>query len=168
MLPNIREHSLVVAEVAVWLGRELQDAGIVLNLDLIEAGALLHDLGKTACLGSLRNHAEWGAVALEELGLRELADIVREHIYLSVAADSRAVREAEVVHYADKRVLHDRVVSVAERFADLKVRYGRTAEAITRLTMLETQTLGLEHKLFAPLPAQPQDLLRINHWWREP
>jgi hypothetical protein len=78
------------------------------------------------------------------------------------------VREAEVVHYADKRVLHDRVVSVAERFADLKVRYGRTAEAIARLNLLETQTLELEHKLFSPLPAQPQDVLNINHWWREP
>jgi len=168
MLPNIREHSLVVAEVAVWLGRALNNASINLNLDLIEAGALLHDLGKTACLGGAGNHAEWGAEALLRLGLKELAEIVREHVVLAPNGDPRPVREAEVVYYADKRVLHSRVVSVTERFADLKVRYGRTPQAVSRLTALETQTLALEHKLFEPLPAHPDDLLRINHWWREP
>ena len=52
--------------------------------------------------------------------------------------DPRPLREAEVVNYADKRVLHARVVSLAERFADLKVRYGRTPEALVRINPMES------------------------------
>ncbi len=51
MLPHIRDHSLLVTEVAGFLGQVLLAAGFELNLPLIEAGALLHDLGKTPCLG---------------------------------------------------------------------------------------------------------------------
>ena len=38
-----------------------------------------------------------------------------------------------MVNYADKRVLHETVVTLEERFADLKVRYGRTPEALARI-----------------------------------
>ena len=167
MLPNIREHSLTVAAVARWLGQALHDAGVILDLELIEAGALLHDLGKTACLGTDRNHADWGARLVEDLGLPEVAAIVREHVVLAPAPPPRPIREAEVVHYADKRVLHVGIVSVAERFADLQVRYGRTPEARRRLRVLEADTLALEWQIFADLPVRPDDALTINHCWRE-
>ena len=58
MLPHIREHSLLVTAVALRVGTSLQEAGVPLHLPLIEAGALLHDIGKTPCLGTSRNHAE--------------------------------------------------------------------------------------------------------------
>ncbi|MBM4283899.1 MAG: HD domain-containing protein [Deltaproteobacteria bacterium] len=168
MLPHIREHSLVVAEAAVWVGRALVEAGCALDLALIEAGALLHDLGKTPCLGTGHNHAEWGYAALATLGLPEVAQIVREHVILAAGRKSGPVHETEVVHYADKRVLHVRVVSVAERFQDLHVRYGRTPEAVARLDHLRVKTLALEGKLFQPLTVQPHDLLKLNGGRREP
>ena len=72
-------------------------------------GALLHDLGKTACLGTLNNHAELGADILEDLGYPDVAQVVREHVHLDGdILDPRPLREAEVVNYADKRVLHTR------------------------------------------------------------
>jgi hypothetical protein len=67
-----------------------------------------------------------------------------------------------VVNYADKRVLHDRVVSLGERFADLMVRYGRTPEARARIAVMELRTQVLEEKLFAPLSLTPPDLLKVN------
>ena len=54
MLPNIREHSFRVMEVAGFLGEALAEAGFDLNLPLVTVGALLHDLGKTQCLGTLQ------------------------------------------------------------------------------------------------------------------
>ena len=126
MLPNIKEHSFRVMQVADLLGRALAAAGFELHLPLISTGALLHDLGKTACLGTTNNHAHLGAEILAGLGYPELAQVVREHVRLEDGgADPRPLREAEVVNYADKRVLHARVVTLAERFADLAVRYGR-------------------------------------------
>jgi len=102
MLPNIREHSLVVWEVAMHLGTSLVEAGLVLHLDLIEAGALLHDLGKTYCLGTFINHAEWGAQALAAAGYPEVAQVVREHVFLKAngrdpRARTRALCESQFV-----------------------------------------------------------------------
>jgi putative nucleotidyltransferase with HDIG domain len=164
MLPNIREHSLRVTRVAVFLGEALAGAGFPLRLPLIEAGALLHDLGKTPCLGTGKNHAEWGAAILAELGYQEVARIVKEHVYL--AADPRLPqppRETEIVNYADKRVLHTRVVTLGERFADLKERYGRTPEAQESIAATEVKTQALEDRLFAVLDLTPEDLLKLNH-----
>ena len=134
-----------------------------LNRDLVLAGAILHDLGKTQCLGTCNNHAELGAGILEELGYIQVAQVVREHVYLDGSImDPRPLREAEVVNYADKRVLHEEVVTLAARFADLKVRYGRTPEALARIQATEVRTQALEEKLFAPLRLTPLDLLRVN------
>ena len=104
MLPNIREHSLRVMQVAVFLGEALARAGHSLKLPLIEAGALLHDLGKTHCLGTGHNHALWGAQILRDLGYPEVAQVVAEHVYMEPKnGGSGCFREAEVVNYADKR-----------------------------------------------------------------
>jgi putative nucleotidyltransferase with HDIG domain len=164
MLPHIREHSLLVTEVATFLGQVLRDVGFELHLPLIEAGALLHDLGKTPCLGTTENHAHWGADVLYSLGYPQVAQIVREHVHLEpAAADARPLREAEVVNYADKRVLHTRVVTLKERFADLKERYGRTAEALSRIAATQVKALALEQKIFAPLSLTPHDLLDVEY-----
>jgi uncharacterized protein len=163
MLPHIREHSFRVMQVARCLADALVAAGFDLSLPLVETGALLHDLGKTACLGTLNNHAEWGAVILEGLGYTHVAQVVREHVYLDdKIKDPRPLREAEVVNYADKRVLHEKVVTLEDRFADLKVRYGRTPEILARIQTTEVKTRALEEKLFAPLHLTPLDLLRVN------
>jgi Na+-transporting NADH:ubiquinone oxidoreductase subunit NqrA len=67
-----------------------------------------------------------------------------------------------LVNYADKRVLHETVVTLEERFTDLKVRYGRTPEALARIQVTEVKARALEEKLFAPLQLRPLDLLRVN------
>ena len=163
MLPNILEHSFRVMEVARFLGEALAGAGFDLSLPLVTAGALLHDLGKTQCLGTLTNHAELGAGILEELGYLHVAQVVREHVHLDGSImEPRPLREAEIVNYADKRVLHEAVVTLEARFADLKVRYGRTPEALARIQATEVRARALEEKLFAPLQLSPLDLLRVN------
>ena len=169
MLPHIREHSFLVTTVALRLGNFLEQAGVPLHLPLIEAGALLHDIGKTPCLGTSRNHAEWGAQIVTSVGYPEVADLVREHIIVSSDhGDPVAIREAEIVNYADKRVLHTQVVTLAARFADLKERYAKSEEARHRLAALERKAQGLEAKLFSHLNFTPADLLQLNHTRREP
>jgi uncharacterized protein len=169
MLPHIREHSFRVMEVARHLAEALAAAAVPLNLPLIEAGALLHDLGKTPCLGTQENHAERGAAILTAAGYPEVAQIVREHVVLASTLEApRPIREAEVVNYADKRVLHTRVVTLSVRFLDLSERYGRTPQARERLAALAARTRALEARLFAPLRLTPGDLLQLNHLRREP
>jgi hypothetical protein len=68
------------------------------------------------------------------------------------------VSEEEVVNYADKRVQHDRIVSLRERFVDLKERYGKSRSSFERLDDLEKATFELEEKIFSILEINPGDL----------
>lgn len=163
MLPNIREHSCRVRDVALQVGQHLLTAGVELNLPLLEAGALLHDIAKTASLANGGEHARLGARWLTDLGYPAVAEIVREHVWLSRdPAEPWPLREVELVNYADKRVRHDLVVTLGQRFADLRQRYGRTPDIIQRLTTNERRSLILEKKIFANINLTPDDLLAIN------
>src|SRR4030042_1892035 len=103
------------------------------------------------------------AAVLAEMGYPEVARIVKEHVYLAAdPASPQPPGETEVVNYADKRVLHTRVVTLRERFADLLERYGGTPEAKARLAALEIKVQTLEDKIFAPLDLSPLDLLQLH------
>ncbi|MFP3868896.1 MAG: HD domain-containing protein [Desulfobacteraceae bacterium] len=163
MLPNIQEHSLRVTEVALMVGKALVKSGFPLHLPLLEAGALLHDIAKTICLQNGGDHAQIGAEWLQDYGYPAVAEIIRKHVYLPARLlESPYICEAEVVNYADKRVMHTQVVPLKVRFADLRNRYGRNDQARQRITALELRTRRLEHKLFTPLSLDPPDLLCIN------
>jgi uncharacterized protein len=127
MMPNIRRHSLMVARVAFILGEALNRRSSDLNMKLILAGALLHDIAKTRSLREGGNHVELGEKMVLEMGYPEVACIVAQHVGEgSEIADT--IDEAAVVNYADKRVQHDRIVPLRDRFEDLVARYGRWGE----------------------------------------
>ncbi len=106
MLPHIQAHCWRVRDVALFLGEQLLAAGVALQLPLLEAGALLHDLAKTASLKNGGEHARLGAEWLTRLGYPAVAEIVREHVWLSRnPTEPWPLREVELVNYADKRVL---------------------------------------------------------------
>ena len=102
------------------------------------------------------------------MGYPHLAQVVREHVHLDGnILDPRPLREAEVVNYADKRVLHEAVVTLEVRFADLKERYGGPPGALARIKVTEARTRALEEKIFASLALHPSNLLHLNHCRRE-
>jgi uncharacterized protein len=163
MLPNIQEHCFRVRDVALLVGEHLIAAGVELELPLLEAGALLHDIAKTATLHNGGEHARLGGQWLIDLGYPAVAAIVREHVWLSRnPAEPWPIREVEIVNYADKRVLHDLVVTLGQRFDDLRTRYGRTPDIVDRITTNEQRSLILENKIFARINLNPDDLLAIN------
>ncbi len=158
MPANIRRHSLLVARVALVLARGLVDAGLTIDISLVEAASLLHDIGKATSLETKQDHAELGAAILIELGHNELAPIVRDHIGIKAFDEEQPLTESLVVNYADKRVKHDAVVSLEDRFSDLGGRYARSDEARARLrTMLGLYQL-LEAKIFGLLKVAPEDV----------
>ncbi len=145
MLENILQHSIMVCNVALSIGKSINKTGGTLNLSLIEGAALLHDITKTRSLTTGENHAESGKQLLQELGFHQIARIVGEHIIPGIYDGN--LSEAEIVSYADKRVLHDRLVSLEERFRYLFKRYGRTDAAIDRIGSMEKRMLKIEEKI---------------------
>jgi uncharacterized protein len=163
MLSHIAAHSLTVSRVAVFLSRELNRKGQRIDEPLVEAASLLHDIAKTECLKTGEDHAEVGARLLRGLGYDQVAAVVAQHVELWSHVDRGCtIRDEEVVNYADKRVRHDRIVSLEERFLDLKERYGKTQRALDRLDHLETSTAALERKIFSVLEREPKDLERLG------
>src|SRR5512139_2986272 len=104
MLRNIVDHSLTVTRVARFLSKELNKRGQRIDLGVVEAAALLHDLAKTECLRTRKDHAQQGFRLLKGLGYERVADVVAQHIQVSSGGDAASVTEEEVVNYADKRV----------------------------------------------------------------
>ena len=58
---------------------------------------------------------------LQEMGFISVAAIVEQHVVLTNFNPRGALDEREVVFYADKRVMHDRIVTLDERVEDLKL-----------------------------------------------
>lgn len=162
MLDHIIHHSLEVARVALFLAIELNKRGQRIDLDLVEAASLLHDLTKTESFKTKEDHAKTGYQLLKAMGYVRVGEVVAEHIQVSRGQDPSSVSEEEVVNYADKRVLHDRIVSLKERFRDLKVRYGKDQKSIERMEQLEKNTFETEHKIFSILKINPDELHRLQ------
>jgi len=160
MLPNIRRHSVMVARVAFVVGEALNRGGSDLNMRLILAGALLHDIAKTRSLREGGNHVELGEKMVLELGYPEVASIVAQHVGGgSEIADT--IDEAAVVNYADKRVQHDRLVPLKDRFEDLVARYGKTGERRSRLRKMGGNAQCLEGAICSRISMTPDELEKI-------
>jgi uncharacterized protein len=162
MLANIRAHSLMVARVAGLLGQELARQGWPLSLPLLVAGALLHDIAKTATLGTDLRHAELGRDICRRHGYPALAEIVGEHVVLAAGVPSGRCSEKEIVYYADKRVLHDEIVGLERRLAYILGRYGNGDTALhERIRRNFAQAHEVEALLFAALPFAPREVAEL-------
>lgn len=126
MPDHIVRHSILVEKIALRLAELCTALGFGISRELVSAGALLHDIAKARCIEEDCHHAQVGAEMLQEWGYPLVAVIVKQHVTLCGADLVACPTESVLVNYADKRVLHDRVVSLDERFRDLIERYGRT------------------------------------------
>ena len=152
---HIRRHSMLVAEVALVLGARLNRNSSRLDLQLIEAAALLHDIGKMASLKTGENHAALGAQMLEGIVAPEVVRIVGEHISLDTSEVGGPLTESLIVNYSDKRVRHDRIVSVEQRYDDLVDRYAKTPPQAQFLRYKLGLYFALERTIFSHLTIDP-------------
>ncbi len=150
MLPNVRAHSRAVADTALYLADTILNKGIALRRDMVLAAALLHDLAKTYCIRYGGGHDQLGAVwVLAECGNPALAQAVLYHVDWpwfegELAPAANPFRLPLIISWADKRVRHDEVVSLQERFEDLMARYGKTERSRAHLIRHHQQAKELE------------------------
>lgn len=167
MLDNIREHSFIVARVAETIVNGLQlpedQTGTPPDIDLVLAGALLHDIAKTKCLDGSCQHAEEGMVICFEHDYPEVGKIVKEHVILSSFRPDDYKRgyfpAREIVYYADKRVRHNEIVPLSQRLDYIIDKYSRGSDHIKqRIRDNFALCVELETYLFRFLPFDPADL----------
>jgi putative nucleotidyltransferase with HDIG domain len=158
MPENIRAHSRKVADLAAHLAVLLEEAGADIHVPSVLAAGLLHDLGKYYTIRNGGSHGQLGGAWVEnETRNPHIAQGVILHVRLLWHVDE-TIDEwllAYCLIYADKRVMHDRVVICEERYKDLLDRYGHTDEARKRITSSYEQELEIEavlsHRLRIPL-----------------
>jgi putative nucleotidyltransferase with HDIG domain len=162
MLENIKEHSIVVTKVACLIAGGLREAGLDISITKTLAAALLHDIGKTESLKSGRDHSEIGRHICLENHFDEIAGIVAEHVVLRNYHLNGDYSEKEIIFYADKRVNHDKIVTLEERLAYILGRYGKNQEVLCRAIRLNFELCRkVEKKLFMKLEFDPDSLSDI-------
>ena len=161
MMDHIVVHSMQVCRVATFLAEHLNSERNRFNHDLIRAAALLHDITKTRSFKTEENHALTGGQFLAEQGYPEVGELVRQHVRLDAYPDPVTFGEAEIINYADKRVLHDKIVGLDKRLEYILERYGQAPEHQARIHWLWGKTLVMEDEIFSDLAVAPPDLNRL-------
>lgn len=157
MPPHIVRHSVTVRRVAVTLAACLANQDMI-DIRIVDRAALLHDICKADSIAAGGDHAHMGQRLLEILGYPLLGQIVGQHVHLR----SDTLNTAMLVNYADKRVMHDRVVSLERRFVDLMERYGTDDARRERILLLYARAKAVEERIVAATGLDSLWLNRLN------
>ncbi|MDP6671223.1 MAG: HD domain-containing protein [archaeon] len=149
MPEHIVEHSTQVAKVAIFLGKKISENGEEVNLPLIEAAALLHDIAKKISIDNPeKRHVPEAVEILKKERLPEIAQIAGEHGLSNILEGSFSSIESKIVYYADKRVKHGSIVSLEERFEYLIKRYSSVGKGVNETILAcKPKVFELEKKL---------------------
>ena len=151
---HVIDHCINVTRIALRIGSQLIFRGHEVDMRLVEAGALLHDIGRSRTHEI--DHAIVGAEIVREMGMpEELVHIIESHIGAGIPADE-AVKlglpekhyfaetlEEKIVAYADKLIMGRREIhfeATAESFA---LKLGEDHPSIDRLWTLHNEMSDL-------------------------
>jgi len=153
---QVRRHSLKVAEKALEISEKITKVEI--DEDLIEIGALLHDIGRAKTHGF--NHALLGGEMLLERGFSyKLVRICETHILGGLdKEDAREVGlpekdylpisiEEKIICLADKYMSGTKEVTLEQRFEKWFSKYGKTrilVKAKKRIELIEKEIESLK------------------------
>jgi molybdenum cofactor cytidylyltransferase len=148
---SVLEHSHAVERVARGLAAALNAAGLGLNVRLLQAAALLHDIARTE-----PDHAARGAELLVGAGFPRVAVVVAGHMDPSPRAVAD-LGEAAVLFLADKLVVNACVVPLQQRMTTVEARFAGDGPALAaarqRLRVAATLARRVEEHVGAPLDA---------------
>jgi molybdenum cofactor cytidylyltransferase len=132
---RVVRHCQTVASVGQALARALKPHQPGLDVDLVQAAGLLHDLARVR-----PDHAAAGRDLLRNLGLHRLGEVVGAHMVLTPEqADMSRVTEEQLVYLADKLVAEDEIVGLEERRAATLRSWGDGFAAPEALEGLEAR-----------------------------
>lgn len=183
---HVMAHMKKVAAVSLFLGEKLHRAGEKINQTLLRQAALLHDILKLCDFPQLdltyfdqdvtaeeiqfwsqlikschaKGHVQAAYEVLMELGEPVLAHMVKKHRFGSLinVKEKPLTWEEKILYYADKRVLHDRIVSIAERLKDGKKRYFPDGNIPENDGPVEKALYELEKELLTPAGLKPEEI----------
>ena len=137
---NVVEHCRAVAAVGERLAASLEPRLPALDVALVRAGCLLHDLARLQ-----HDHARVAQELFTNFGLPRLAAVIGQHMVIeSRFPGAPGVTEEELVYLADKLVAEDEFVGLDERQARAlrKARSGVDAAGSVRARIGDARTIA--------------------------
>lgn len=158
--PYKRNHCLLVARLAVWFARQLKkrDSGLIVNIPLLEAASLLHDIDKMAQKEPHEHHPDAGVRILRANRYEAVADLVKTHPLHAILDQSIAPKtiEQKLLYLADKMVKHT-IITVDERFS-LWRQENLPADAVHVMNEAYPKVKALEKEICTIISVAPQDV----------
>lgn len=154
------EHSKAVANLAVKIAKKIAEKGFKVDMKLVEAGAILHDIGRVRTRSVF--HGYYGGEIARKLNFPEnLVNIIEKHVGAGIPLEE-AVKiglpaknfmletlEEKIVAYADKRIKHNKVIGFEECLNEFRKKLGENHPAIERLKNLHKEIYKiLGHDMF--------------------
>lgn len=143
-----------MSKIAVRIARRLKDKGYDVDMELVEIGAILHDIGRSKTHNA--DHAAVGGNMVRQLGIAEpVARIVDRHIGAGIPEDEAKALglpdgvyvpktlEEKIVCYADKLIAGWREVDISVTVDDFAEKMGRDHPSIERLWSLHHEMEAL-------------------------
>jgi uncharacterized protein len=183
---HIVRHSMAVTKLGVFLAQKLKEKGIAIDVELVERACLLHDVVRICefkefnCDNfgqTVTEHEkttwnrlkakfkgishEYAAYALLKEKYPVLALTVRKHRYAALLDEAERPKtwEEKLVYYADKRVMHDKVVALKERLQEAHDRnvhlYQTQAQGKIDTAEVDRLIFELEQEIFAEIGLNP-------------
>jgi len=149
---KVISHAEAVAELALEIAGKLEKEGLKINFELVEAGALLHDLGRSITHGV--DHGVVGARLAESAALPEpVVRIIRRHVGGGITTQEAEAfgwpkdtyvpqtLEEKIVSYADKLI--DQLKRVPIELEIKRLQNDNKAEAAERVRKLHEEIVAL-------------------------
>ena len=147
-------HCKAVSALAVKFAEACEKKGLDVDVNLVEVGALLHDIGRSKTHGV--DHAAVGVEIAKSLNLPEsIVSIIGCHIGGGIAADEAkelglpvkdyfpTTLEEKLVSYADKLIEGSRVVPIERTIEQFSRKLGEHHPALDRIIRLHEELFPL-------------------------
>ena len=116
--PKVIQHCKAVAEFAAMITKKMEGQGVIIDGELVQAGALLHDLGRSKSHGI--DHAIVGAGLARELGLDpKIVMIIERHIGAGIPAGEAVKLGLPKKDYIPETI-EEKIVTHADNMCNFK------------------------------------------------
>lgn len=163
-------HVQLVCDVALFLALKLQEKypDMHINIPLLQAACLLHDIDKAIEKLPGERHPEGAVRVLHDHGYHEVASLVKHHSVHFIASEETAPHsiEEKLLFLSDKMVKYE-VITVDKRF-DLWLKEEDLPEK--EKDMLKTvypKVKQLEEEIFNSVGIVPQDMAQLVRLTKE-
>ncbi|MBI4064740.1 HD domain-containing protein [Candidatus Gottesmanbacteria bacterium] len=158
-----RKHVGLVAKVAEFLATKCQSSNVKcqINMPLLKAGALLHDIDKNVPSLPGEEHPDTEVRILKEEGMAEVAALVKTHPLRAILDPlmSPKTREEKLLFLADKMVKYE-IITVDERFKLWNDEH-LPADAQSLLDRAYPKVKALEKEVFLLIGIEPSRVAQL-------